>query len=144
MPYKNRQAFLEYQRWYAQNVRKKQVPWYKKSPENYAKYLLHQKHYRQNHKFDKGAYYYKRKRQEFVKSIGKCQICGYSTFEALVLHHPKPFNNRYLHRGSATGITKAIRENNAVILCANCHMLVHANIIPCPQPVIQQATFPIS
>lgn len=128
----NRQHYLEYQRWYNTNIRSKQQLWYKRSPEAYAKHLksLHKR----NRKMKEdgipfGYYFYKAKRDSFINQIGKCQICGYDNKIALVFHHSQPFNDRKANRYGAKGITKAIQEGKAIILCANCHMLVHKGIV---------------
>jgi len=140
MPYKDRQQYLAYQHRYNKEVRSKRPVWYKRSPESYTKYLASRRRAREKQKqagtLVTGYQFYLRKRNEFIKSIGHCQICGYDVFEALIFHHPKSFNNRYARRYTAEGITKAIKNGNAVALCANCHILLHKGIISLPASLL--------
>ena len=143
MPYKDRQKFLEYQRRYSKEVRSKRVPWYKRSPENYERYLSSLRKYRQkrsqpDYHSPTGWYYYKGKRLNFIKSIGGCQYCSYKQIEALILHHLDPIEDTKLNRYRSDTFTKAVRQGKTIVLCANCHMLVHKGIITCPSSSFSQ------
>ena len=95
----------------------------------------HRREYNKTHKF-KNSFYHAKDR--LIKSIGgKCQVCGFSVIEALDIHHPYPINDRTIRRDGGLG-AKNIRVGNAVVLCANCHRLVHRGLIPCPSVSIKQ------
>lgn len=53
-------------------------------------------------------------KQETKRIAGKCRLCGNSSYELLDVHriNYNSENNRYT-------------TNNTVVLCANCHRLVH-------------------
>lgn len=136
MPYKDRERHLAYQRWYSKTIRKKKTPWYKRSPENYQKHLKSQRLQREKRRQlgfkDAGWYYYKKKRNDFIKAVGKCQNCGYNDIDALVLHHKDPLQDRNMQRYNHKNFTNAINHGQIILLCANCHILYHKNHITLP------------
>lgn len=67
---------------------------------------------------------------------GSCQCCNYNRYVgALEFHHLNPDEKDF---GIASrGYTRSWERNKAeldkcVLVCANCHREIHANIIPCP------------
>ncbi len=62
---------------------------------------------------------------------GKCQLCGYNKcIAALVFHHVDPSQKDFgLGSGTTRSIDKLKTEaDKCVLLCANCHTEVHANM----------------
>lgn len=67
---------------------------------------------------------------------GRCQCCNYNRYVgALEFHHLNPDEKDF---GIASkGYTRSWERNKeeldkCVLVCANCHREIHANIIPCP------------
>ena len=67
---------------------------------------------------------------------GCCQCCNYNRYVgALEFHHLNPDEKDF---GIASkGYTRSWERNKeeldkCVLVCANCHREIHANIIPCP------------
>ena len=80
----------------------------------------------------------KKLREMALKYKGdKCQICGYNMcIQALEFHHLDSTKKDF----SPSGITKSWstiqRElNKSILLCANCHREIHANILQLPQAI---------
>lgn len=74
---------------------------------------------------------------------GSCQCCNYNRYVgALEFHHLNPDEKDF---GIASrGYTRSWERNKAeldkcVLVCANCHREIHANIIPCPTENISDA-----
>lgn len=71
---------------------------------------------------------------------GKCQICSFSEYiGALDFHHVLPDTKddgvSRLIRGKLN--QKVIDEvNKCVLVCSNCHRMIHAGIKPCPELLI--------
>ncbi len=79
-----------------------------------------------------------RKREKLKKDAikykgGKCQICGYNKCDsALEFHHLDP--NQKDFGISANGYTRSwdtVKKelNKCIMVCANCHREIHANLI---------------
>ena len=64
---------------------------------------------------------------------GKCFFCGYNRYiGALEFHHKDPSQKDF--HISQTGINKAREESKkCVLVCSNCHMELHANVIFLPE-----------
>ena len=67
------------------------------------------------------------------KGMNKCQICGYDRhFSAIEMHHIDPKKKKIiiskLYRLKPTP-TRIKELNKCVALCANCHRLVHNEVI---------------
>ena len=80
-----------------------------------------------------------RKRKTDLISIfhSKCCLCGFDLFqEALEFHHVKPEEKEFgimSTNNSSKALEKQIPEvQKCVLLCANCHRGVHANILTIP------------
>lgn len=64
---------------------------------------------------------------------GKCQICGYDKCKrALSFHHKNPDQKDF--GLSSRGLTRSWEKTKAeiskcILVCANCHMEIHENIV---------------
>ena len=86
------------------------------------------------------------KRRDKVKYMavaykgGKCQCCGYNKYiGALEFHHVDPAQKDFgvSSQGYTHSWDRVKQEiNKCVLVCANCHREIHANIIPCPTNII--------
>ena len=75
---------------------------------------------------------------EYVKQKGGCcQSCGFNKYYgALDFHHKDPSEkNSGLSRMSKRASSPEIQAELAkcVLVCSNCHRMIHAGIIPCPE-----------
>lgn len=76
----------------------------------------------------------KKIKEEFknYKKLLKCYICSESESCCLDFHHKdKNFKENEISRLVAIGATKSLNEElkKCIVLCANCHRKVHANLI---------------
>jgi hypothetical protein len=77
-------------------------------------------------------------KQRIVESMGgECVICGYNEhFNVFDLHHIDPTQKEFTLgsiRAAAISWDRIVRElRKCVLLCANCHRLLHANIAVLP------------
>jgi len=73
-----------------------------------------------------------RVKKELIKYKGEvCMLCGYNKcLEALHFHHINPFEKSFNISEKAT-FSQEVREelDKCVLLCANCHIEVHAGLI---------------
>jgi predicted HNH restriction endonuclease len=73
------------------------------------------------------------RKQEAIEYKGnKCQLCGYDKYKgALEFHHIDPTKKDFaLSAGRLTSLEKLKPElDKCVLLCANCHREVHANLV---------------
>ena len=81
-----------------------------------------------------------RKRKTDLISIfnSKCCLCGFDSFqEALEFHHVNPNEKEFTVMGTSQtskALEKQIPEvKKCVLLCANCHRGVHANLLKIPE-----------
>lgn len=81
------------------------------------------------------------KRRKDIKSLAvehkgrKCQICGYDrSNQALQFHHLDPSKKDFNISNGNTRSWEAIKQEleKCILLCANCHTEVHANITMLP------------
>lgn len=72
---------------------------------------------------------------------GKCQCCGYHNYiGALEFHHVDPAQKDFgvSSQGYTHSWDKVKQEiDKCVLVCANCHREIHANIIPCPNKILK-------
>ena len=68
---------------------------------------------------------------------GKCQICGYNKcLQALEFHHLDPKGKDFPLSGSTKSWDNIKNElDKCILLCANCHREIHANITQLPQVI---------
>jgi len=68
---------------------------------------------------------------------GKCQICGYNKcLQALEFHHLDPKGKDFPLSGSTKSWDNIKKElDKCILLCANCHREIHANITQLPQVI---------
>lgn len=61
---------------------------------------------------------------------GKCELCGYNkTINALEFHHLDPKQKDISISGGTKSFEKIEKElDKCVLLCANCHREIHANL----------------
>lgn len=90
---------------------------------------------------------YVQRRREHLKLLSvaykgnKCQCCGYNKcISALEFHHIDP-NKKEFGIGYA-GYTHGWNDvklelDKCILVCANCHREIHANIIKCPSEIIK-------
>lgn len=77
----------------------------------------------------------KRKKQFLISAAGSsCQVCGYQKCsDALSFHHKDELDKHFSISGSNLSshcITRLVEEaSKCVLLCFNCHMEVHANLL---------------
>jgi hypothetical protein len=67
---------------------------------------------------------------------GACQHCGFSeTLFALDWHHVDPSKKKFsVSEGRAGNYERAKAESEkCVLVCKNCHVMIHKNLIPCPR-----------
>jgi predicted HNH restriction endonuclease len=76
---------------------------------------------------------------------GKCQLCSFSEYlGALEFHHIDP-------KTKDEGVSRLIRGrlrqkvidevNKCVLVCSNCHKMIHAGIKKCPELIIVSVDF---
>ena len=88
------------------------------------------KHKEESKKYSKE--YNSKKKQEAVQyKGGKCQLCGYDKYSgALEFHHIDPTQKDFAigknHSASFASLKPEL--DKCVLLCANCHREVHANL----------------
>jgi len=81
----------------------------------------------------------KRTKQKMVLAMGgKCQCCGYDKcYDALEFHHIDPSKKDFSfggYRASPKNLSSLIEElKKCIMLCANCHREVHANVRDLPK-----------
>jgi hypothetical protein len=65
---------------------------------------------------------------------GKCQCCGFNQhYSALEFHHLDPKEKEFNLTITNYGWDKLVAEvSKCILLCANCHRMVHAGVIDCP------------
>jgi len=67
------------------------------------------------------------------KGMDRCQICGYNEhFSVIEFHHINPVNKKYQFNNMYRLFPTQERLNEVdkcIALCANCHRLVHNNVI---------------
>jgi hypothetical protein len=66
-----------------------------------------------------------------VKSAAGCCLCGYNVHpDALDLHHRLPEDKSKRQNLFGTRNWESIREEveNCIVLCSNCHRLIHVNL----------------
>lgn len=72
------------------------------------------------------------KRKLIAEFGGKCQLCGYNTYEgALHFHHLKPTEKAFgiSYKGMTKGFQSLLSEaKKCILLCANCHAEVEAGL----------------
>lgn len=66
-----------------------------------------------------------------IKHGGKCCICGYDKYlGAIHFHHINPKEKDFTISNDRVKLVDAIAESEkCVLLCANCHAEVHANLV---------------
>ena len=72
---------------------------------------------------------------------GKCQCCGYDrSMRALHFHHIDESTKKFAISGNITRNWADVVEElkKCVLVCANCHMEIHDELIPCPQTNIDE------
>jgi transposase len=88
-------------------------------------------------------------RRRKVKAIlvaeagGSCRVCGFDAYAgALQFHHRDPSSKQF--ELSAQGVTRSLRAlrqeaRKCVLLCANCHAMVEAGLLPVPSSADDRA-----
>jgi hypothetical protein len=73
---------------------------------------------------------------------GKCKCCGFNKhYSALEFHHLDPSQKEFNLSVTNNGWNKLIREaDKCVLLCSNCHRMVHAGIINLPDDSASEET----
>ena len=73
----------------------------------------------------------KMKRRLIEYKGGKCEICGYSRNDnAFDFHHVNPEEKDYIISGRYNNSFEALKKevDKCMLLCANCHRELHANM----------------
>lgn len=91
------------------------------------------------------------KKARFKDSLGgKCQICGYDKYQgALHFHHVDPTQKKF-GISDATARKKYPEEEvqaelkKCVLVCANCHAEIHANLIQLQLPTVVVDPTPVT
>ena len=82
-------------------------------------------------------------KKRIVESMGgKCMVCGYKEcIGALALHHLKANTKEYtIGQSMAHPIkwtTLVLELRKCVLLCSNCHIALHSNVIKLPKKLIR-------
>lgn len=65
---------------------------------------------------------------------GGCQCCGFSQhYSALEFHHLDPGEKEFNLNVTSKGWGNLVKEvSKCILLCANCHRMIHAGVIECP------------
>lgn len=78
-----------------------------------------------------------RLKQRIIRAMGgKCCICGYDRCDsALELHHLNPEEKDFTIASNTNKAWELIKVEiqKCVMICANCHREIHANLIPQPE-----------
>jgi len=82
-------------------------------------------------------------KQRIIESLGeRCNICGYNKHhEAFDVHHIDP-NEKEFTIGSVRACAKSwdrivIELRKCILLCSNCHRLLHAGVLSLPETLIR-------
>ena len=104
---KNKKKELEYLKKYRNTPKGKEI--LKRAIENFK--IFHRN-------------YNNERRLKFIELLGgKCCKCGFSDYRALEIHHI----NGKKHRGKEVWSYKKLKNNEYILLCANCHRIIHSN-----------------